>query len=234
MRLTLNTREVGRVMIVRCTGRIVAGPETESLGAHLENVLRERKAIVLHLGAVDFLDSSGLGTMVRSLTSVRKLHGDLKLCNVPDAIGKVLKMTHLNNLFDTHASEESAVAEFQRLIGSWEKLKTTGPCVLCVDHNADVLAYLRELLRRAGYQAYTSANLHDSLMVMRVSPPRLLLLGPDLTALPETKEAFELACAQIPVIELGEEFCMLEAGEAAAGLLGKIEARLHPTASIPS
>lgn len=233
MRLTLNTREVGRVMIVRCTGRIVAGPEAESLGAHLENLLRERKAVVLHLGEVDFLDSSGPGTMVRSLTSARRLH-DLKLCKVPESIHKVLKMTHLNKLFDTHDSEEGAIAEFQRLIGSWEKLTITGPCVLCIDQNANVLAYLRELLRRAGYQAYTSANLHDSLMVMRVSPPRLLLLGPDLTALPETKEAFELACAKIPVIELGKEFCMLDAGEAAEGLLGKIEARLHPTAFMPS
>jgi anti-sigma B factor antagonist len=229
MRLTLDTREVGRVTIVRCKGRITAGAETESLRAHVANLLRDRKAIVLHLGEVDFVDSSGLGTMVRSLTSARQLHGDVKLCNVPDVIHNVLKMTHLNKLFDTHESEEKAVAAFYRLSGSWEKLKTTGPSVLCIDSSADVLAYLRELLRRAGYEAYTSNNLHDSLILMRVTPPGLLVVGAALTGSAATQEAFQSASAKVPVVELGAEFSMLDAGEAASGLLEKIGARLsHP------
>lgn len=227
MPLTLNTREVGRVTIVKCSGRIVAGAETESLRAHVVNLLRDRKAIVLHMGEVDFVDSSGLGTMVRSLTSARQLHGDVKLCNVPEVIHNVLKMTHLVKLFDTHDSEEKAVAAFYRLSGSWEKLKTTGPSVLCIDRSTDVLAYLRELLRRAGYETYTSNNLHDSLILMRVTPPGLLLLGPDLTGSPATEQAFQSACAKLPVVELGSEFALLEAGEAASKLLEKIGNRLN-------
>jgi anti-sigma B factor antagonist len=226
--LTLNTREVGRVTIVKCSGRIVAGDATESLRAHVAKLLLDRKAIVLHMGEVDFVDSSGLGTMVRTLTSARQLKGDLKLCNVPEPIHNVLKMTHLVKLFDTHDSEEKAVAAFYRLSGSWEKLKTTGPSVLCIDRSTDVLAYLRELLRRAGYEAYTSNNLHDSLILMRVTPPGLLLLGPDLTASPGTQEAFQAACAKLPVVELGSEFALLEAGEAASRLLEKIGNRLNP------
>lgn len=228
MPLTLNTREVGRVTIVKCSGRIVAGDATESLRAHVAKLLLDRKAIVLHMGEVDFVDSSGLGTMVRTLTSARQLKGDLKLCNVPEPIHNVLKMTHLVKLFDTHDSEEKAVAAFYRLSGSWEKLKTTGPSVLCIDRSTDVLAYLRELLRRAGYEAYTSNNLHDSLILMRVTPPGLLLLGPDLTASPGTQEAFQAACAKLPVVELGSEFALLEAGEAASRLLEKIGNRLNP------
>jgi anti-sigma B factor antagonist len=229
MRLTLETREVGRVTIVRCKGRITAGVETESLRAHVVNLLRDRKAIVLHLGEVDFVDSSGLGAMVRSLTSARQLHGDVKLCNVPDLIGKVLKMTHLDKLFDAHESEEKAVAAFYRLSGSWEKLKTTGPTILCIDSDADVLAYLRELLRRAGYETYTSNNLHDCLILMRVTPPGLLVVGAPLTASAATQEAFQSACARVPVVELGNEFSMLDAGQAARGLLEKIgECLSHP------
>ncbi len=228
MRLTLDTQQVGRVTVVRCEGRIVAGPETEALGSLLEKTLCEHKAIVLDLRDVNFVDSSGLGTMVRALTNARRVKGDLKLCNVPETIVKVLKMTHLDKLFEIHASEEGAVAEFQRLIGSWEKLKTCGPCILCIDRSADVLAYLRELLRRAGYNAYTSDDLHDAVTVMRVSPPRLLLLGPDLTASAEIQEDFEAACARFPSIQLGKEFGEIDPGEAAAGLLQKIEANLHP------
>ncbi len=226
MRLTLDTREVGRVTIVRCKGRIIAGPETEFLRAHVVNVLRDRKSIVLHLGEVDFVDSSGLGTMVRSLTSARQQRGDLKLCNVPAPVHKVLHMTSLIKLFDAHESEEHAVEAFYRLTASFEKVQTAGPSVLCIDGNHDVLAYLRELLRRAGYEAYTSNNLHDSLILLRVTPPALLVLGPDLKASASTHHAFQSARASIPVIELGNEFSTLDAGEAASGLLGKIGACL--------
>ena len=90
MRLSLETREVGRVTIVRCNGRIVAGSESESLRAHMTWLLRDRRAIVLHLGEVGFIDSSGLGTIVRSLTSTRQARGDMKLCNVPEHLRKVL------------------------------------------------------------------------------------------------------------------------------------------------
>src|SRR5271165_4307283 len=112
LRLSLETREVGRVTIVRCNGRIVAGSESESLRAHVTWLLRDRRSIVLHLGEVGFIDSSGIGTIVRSLTSTRQSRGDLKLCNVPEHARKILELSHLIKLFDTHESEEKAVAHF--------------------------------------------------------------------------------------------------------------------------
>jgi anti-anti-sigma regulatory factor len=51
---------------------------TANLCAHVAWLLRDRHAIVLHLGEVGFIDSSGLGTIVRSLTSTRLAQGDLK------------------------------------------------------------------------------------------------------------------------------------------------------------
>ena len=107
MPLSLDTREVGRVTIVHCNGRIVAS-ESESLRAHIAWLLRDRRSIVLHLGEVGFIDSSGLGTMVRALTTTRQAHGDLKLCNVPEFVRKVLEMSRLNTIFDTHESEEKS------------------------------------------------------------------------------------------------------------------------------
>src|SRR5271170_8395929 len=86
LRLSLDTRDVGRVTIVQCNGRIVAGGESDSLRAHVTWLLRDRRDIVLHLGEVGFIDSSGLGTMVRALTTIRQARGDLKLCNVPEFV----------------------------------------------------------------------------------------------------------------------------------------------------
>jgi hypothetical protein len=62
---------------------------------------------------------------------------------------------------------------------------------------------------------------------MRVTRFDLLLLGPDIAGSPATHQAFQTASARMPVIELGNEFSTCEAGEAVAGLLKKIEARLN-------
>src|ERR1700674_3740308 len=230
LRLSLDTREVGRVTIVRCKGRIVAGSESESLRAHIAWLLRDRRSIVLHLGEVAFVDSSGLGTMVRTLTSARQAHGDLKLCNVPVPLRKVLELSHLTTLFDSHESEEGAVASFYCPGARAETPAFTGRSVLCLDGNADVLAYLRELLRRCGYDVHTSSHLRDALILMRVTHFDLLLTGPDVTASPAAQQAFKPACATLPVIELGNDFSTRDAAEACAALLEKIEAHLPKNA----
>jgi anti-sigma B factor antagonist len=228
VRLSLDTREVGRVTVVSCNGRIIAGGESASLLAHVTWLLRDRRAIVLHLGEVEFVDSSGLGAIVRSLTSTRQVRGDLKLCNIPERVRKVLELSQLTKLFDTHESEETAVAAFYRPGSRTETATPTGRSVLCLDGNAHVLAYLRELLLRAGHHVHTTSRRGDALMLMRVTHFDLLLVGPDMTTSPGTQQAFQTACASLPVIELGPEFSTLEAGEASAGLLQKIEACLNP------
>ena len=228
MALSLESRDVGRVTIVRCNGRIVAGADCESLRAHVAWLLRDHRAIVLHLGDVVFIDSSGLGTIVRSLTSTHQVHGDLKLCNVPEHVQKVLQLSHLVNLFDSHDSEEAAVAAFYRLPVHNEAAIRKSKSILCVDRSADVLAYLRELLQHAGYDVHTSTSLRDSVILMRATHFDLLLKGTDLTAAPGIQEKFEAACAKVPVVELGSEFATSEAGAAAAGLLEQIAKRLAP------
>jgi anti-sigma B factor antagonist len=226
LRLSLETREVGRVTIVRCNGRIVAGSESEFLRTHVAWLLRDRRAILLHLGEVGFIDSSGLGTMVRSLTSTRQVRGDLKLCNVPEHVRKVLEMSRLTTLFDAHESEEKAVAAFYQPGARAEKPVLCGRSVLCLDSNADVLAYLRELVRHAGYDVHTSSRLGDALILMRITHFDLLLIGPGMTASAGTQQTFQAARASLPVIELGSEFSRSHAGEAGVGLLEAIGARL--------
>jgi len=229
LRLSLDTREVGRVTIVGCNGRIVAGEESESLRAHIAWLLHDRRSIVLHLGEVAFIDSSGLGTMVRTLTSVRQVHGDLKLCNVPEHVRRILELSHLTKLFEAHESEEKAVAAFYHPGARAETPVSAGRSVLCVDTNADVLAYLRELLR-PGYDVHTSSHLRDALLLMRIIHFDLVLVGPDIPASESAQKAFHSSCASLRVIELGNEFSTRDAGEAGAALLEKIESRLKQEA----
>lgn len=228
MRLTLETRQVGRVTIVQCKGRLVAGGESEALRSHVAWLLRDRRAIVLHMGEVVFVDSSGLGTMVRTLTSTRQAKGDLKLCDVPEHVQKVLQLSHLTKLFESHESEDAAVAAFYRAPVQAEQPAPKGCSVLCVDRNTDVVTYIRELLRRDGYDVHTSNNLRDGLILMRVSRFDLVMLGAGMSAAPATEKSFRDACAGLPLIELPADFHVLEAGEAATGLLEKVAAHLHP------
>ena len=225
MQLSLDTRQVGDVTVVRCQGRIVAGSESESLRAHVAWLLHDRRSILLHLGEVGFIDSSGLGTMVRALASARHARGDLKLCDVPAPVRKVLEMTRLNSVFDLYESEETAVTAFYRNSSVTESRVPSGRSVLCLDSNIDVLAYLRELLHRAGYDVQTTNRVNDALLLMRVSRFDLLLVGPDKVG-SSASSSFRDACRNIPVIELDKNFSTTDAGAAGGELLEMIETKL--------
>ncbi len=226
MPITIDTRRVGRVTVVRCAGRMVAGPETESVRQHIKGLLPADKHVVLHLGEVTFMDSSGLGTMVRMAGVLRASGGELKLCQVTPEVGHVLKVTNLTQLFPMHETEEEAIAAFYQRQGNTEVAQGTGPRVLCVDYSSDVLAYLRELLGRAGYEVLSSNYVPDALLLLRATHPALVVLGPNLKAAGRTREAFDQECSKLPVVELGTEFSTLHAGEAGVELLRKMQTRL--------
>jgi len=133
----------------------------------------------------------------------------------------------LTKLFDAHESEDTAVAAFYRAPAQAEQPISNGRSVLCVERSADVVTYVRELLRRGGYDVHTSNNLRDALILMRVSRFDLVLVGAEMTASPATEKSFREASAGVAVIELGREFSTLEAGQAAAELMEKIAARLE-------
>jgi anti-anti-sigma factor len=228
MRLSLETRDVGRVTVIRCKGRLVAGSEAEALRTHIAWVLRDRRNIVLHLGELAFIDSSGLGAMVRTLSSTRQARGDLKLCEIPEHVQKILELSHLSKLFDAHDSEDHAIAAFYRVPLASAKPVCSGRCVLCIHPNADVLNYLREILLRAGYEVHTTNNLRDALILMRVSRFDLLVVSAELSSPPVTQKTFREASARLPLIELPNDFSTVEAGAAASILLEKIAASLQP------
>ena len=186
------------------------------------------KHFILHLGDVGFIDSSGLGTVVRLLSSTRRLHGDLKLCNVPPNIAKVLKLTNLHTLLETHPSEESAISACYQKAKAIESEISTGHAVVCVDKNADVLAYLRELLRRGGYDVHTTCSLADSLILIRVIRPLVLLVGSSIAGSPAAEQAFAAARTTVPVIDLGNDFATQDAGAAAVRLMESLQALLAP------
>lgn len=228
MPISLGHRRVGDITVVTCIGRIVEGPESIALQERLDELLPYGPQLVLHMGAVDFLDSSGLGLLVRNVTRTRNAHGNLKLCALSPRIIEVLKVTHLGAIFDTHESEEEAISAFyQRAAvgGGTTRLHTD---ILCVDGSADVQAYVRGLLTQAGYGVLTAGNLPDGLVLLQATAPRLVILAAEFRATRETRtaEKFNTLADRGSVIALPEDFSRSDAGDAGSRLLDQVRAFL--------
>jgi anti-sigma B factor antagonist len=225
MRLEVQSRIVGDVSVVNCIGRIVAGSETEALHEHLAMALRETPVVVVHLGQVGFIDSSGLGMLVRQLTSARSRGGDLKLCVVPEMLLRTLRLTNLHTVFESYGSEEEAIsASYQRRRSQQSEGTETSPTVLCFDESADVLAYVRELLRRAGYNVVTTRMLADAQVLLKATRPSLVLMGPRMVKVRDrnTRELFGQIAPAVPIFVLEEDFSTRDPGEAGVLLLEKV------------
>ena len=115
MSMTTSTRQVGEVTIVDISGRIVHGEESGALRAVVCDLLSKgRNQILLNLGAVDYIDSMGLGALVGVFTSVRKQGGDLKLLNLKNKVTDVMQITKLYTVFDIMNDEAAGVKSFDQ------------------------------------------------------------------------------------------------------------------------
>jgi anti-sigma B factor antagonist len=212
MALEVTVRRVGDVALLQCKGRIVHGEESQHLQKRVTELMQTEKQMVLHLGEVSFLDSSGLGLLVRLVGVMRSARGDLKLCNVTRDIAHVLKITNLTQLLETHESEVEAVAAFYDGGRHGEGARPTGTKLVCLDDSEDVLALVRELARQAGYAPVTTSNMVDARVLIKATKPAIVLLGPGVSA--ENRRALEAACAKTPIAALDRNFA--EAGPAEA------------------
>ena len=95
MHLTLQSQCTAGVALIRCQGRIVVGKEVELLQQEVEKHHLETQKYVLQLAEVSYLDSGGLGALVRLVGMLRAHRGDLKLCEVAPFVQSVLKATNL-------------------------------------------------------------------------------------------------------------------------------------------
>jgi anti-sigma B factor antagonist len=113
MKMTTSIRQAGSVTIVDVGGRVELGQESAAIRDLISNLLSQgHKQILLNLADVDYIDSSGLGSLIGSLASVRKQGGELKLLNLTDKVVDVMQVTRLYTVFDVTTDEASAVKSF--------------------------------------------------------------------------------------------------------------------------
>ena len=113
MSVKLETRQVGDVSVVDVAGRITLGEGSSALRDTIrEMVGKNHKKILLNLGEVSYIDSSGIGELVSGFTSVTNSGGQLKLLNLNKRVKDLLQITKLYTVFDVHESEATAIRSF--------------------------------------------------------------------------------------------------------------------------
>jgi anti-sigma B factor antagonist len=113
--MKIKTRQVDGVTILDLSGRITLGEGSVQLRDAVRDLLSKgSKQILLNLGDVTYIDSSGIGELVSAFTTVRNQGGDLKLLNLTKKIHDLLQITKLYTVFDVKEDEASAVASFAR------------------------------------------------------------------------------------------------------------------------
>ena len=113
MDMTTSVRQAGGITIVDISGKIVLGQESAALRELICELLSKgQKKILLNLGDVNYIDSSGLGTLVGSFTSARKQGGELKLLNLTHKVHDVMQITKLYTVFEILDNEAAAEKSF--------------------------------------------------------------------------------------------------------------------------
>ena len=111
--MKIDTRNVGVVNILDCSGKITLGEGTMAIRNAVREVLKNGgKKIILNLSEVNYIDSSGIGELVSTYTTVTNQSGQLKLLNLTKKIQELLQITKLLTVFSVYDNEQKAISSF--------------------------------------------------------------------------------------------------------------------------
>ena len=117
--MQIHQRSVGDVTIIDMGGKMTLGEGDELLRDKVNSLIQQgQKRIVLNLAEVPYIDSAGLGEIVRTYTTVSRNGGSLKLLNLTKRIQDLLSITKLLTVFETFESEADAVRSFSTSAGA--------------------------------------------------------------------------------------------------------------------
>ncbi|MGH9325147.1 MAG: STAS domain-containing protein [Terriglobia bacterium] len=119
MSMKAKNRHVDAVTIIDLSGRITLGEDLAELRQMIRNLLAQgQKQILLDLGDVTYIDSSGIGELVSGFTAVSNQGGQLKLLNLTKRVHDLLQITKLLTVFEVYDDEPTAIASFHKAAGA--------------------------------------------------------------------------------------------------------------------
>ncbi len=227
MQLTIERQTIKDVVVLRCRGRMVTGDESRYLQQEIDKLTPLTKNVVLQLAEVTYLDSGGLGSLVRIYGVLRAARGDLKLCELSPFVAQVLQATNLTKVFQPLASEKEAVEAFANRPGTpHEAAPSSVARIICLDSSPDVLAYLKVLLQRSGYEVFTTRFPSDAVALAIGTKPRVLVCGPAMHENESIKEKFRQSAPTVQLLHLPADFSTSEADQSGRDLVDRVRSML--------
>ncbi len=99
------------VAVLSLHGKMMGGPETTALHDHIRGLMKDGiNKVVIDLGGVKWINSSGLGVLMAAMTTLKNSEGQMKLANVTEKVESLLMITQLIRIFDTFDSVDRAVS----------------------------------------------------------------------------------------------------------------------------
>ena len=115
MSMKVTTRQVDGVTILDLSGRITLGEGSVTVRDAVRDAMAKgSKSILLNLGDINYIDSSGIGELVSAFTTMKNAGGELKLLNLTRKVQDLLQITKLYTVFDIKDDEASAVSSFTK------------------------------------------------------------------------------------------------------------------------
>jgi len=113
--MKFKTAQQGSVTVISLEGNLMGGPDAATLNNKLHEFIEKgKKRIVLDMRGVKFINSSGLGLLIGSVTTLKNAGGSLKLANTSEKIEGLLTIAKLAPVFERYASVRAAVASFPK------------------------------------------------------------------------------------------------------------------------
>jgi anti-sigma B factor antagonist len=228
MRLTLDSQKFDKILVIRCKGRITFGAEIEALEAEVYkrtqiNDVFVIKDVVLQLAETEYIDSSGLGTLIRLLGVFRAAGGSLKLCQLSQSVAKVIQVTNLQTLFPLYATEAEAIGA-HRPRHAGDELGLSKTRIVCIDTSSNLLAGLKALLTRSGYGVFTTRFVGEASILVRAIGPQLVICGPGMLEVPTGPSLIERfrQSGRYQILQLPPDFHSAEAGQAGQELVSQV------------
>ena len=112
--MQFTAKELQGVTVISLSGNVLGGPDANTLNDQLRTLLDKKKTrVIIDLGEVQFINSSGLGMLIGGMSTMRKGGGELKLARASKKVQNLLEMTKLTTLFDVHETVKAAVGAFK-------------------------------------------------------------------------------------------------------------------------
>lgn len=112
--MSFNVSEKYNCVVIEFKGNVMGGPDAVSLNEELHELIENDKTnVVVDLGKVKFMNSSGLGMLIGALTTMKKAGGDLRIANATDKIESLLIITKLITVFKHYKTLDEAIVSYQ-------------------------------------------------------------------------------------------------------------------------